>query len=76
MDDLSLALGEHGVNVNKPDYCKASRLSLSSSMLTARSIMSKREVEIQVISVVHISHITIFTSHHVIPIMYHRSRTI
>lgn len=21
MDDLSLALGEHGVNVNKPDYC-------------------------------------------------------
>ena len=23
MDDLSLALGEHGVNVNKPDYCES-----------------------------------------------------
>jgi transcription initiation factor TFIID subunit 10 len=22
MDDLSLALGEHGVNVKKPDYCE------------------------------------------------------
>jgi hypothetical protein len=22
MDDLSLALGEHGVNVKKPDYCQ------------------------------------------------------
>jgi transcription initiation factor TFIID subunit 10 len=22
MDDLSLALGEHGVNVRKPDYCE------------------------------------------------------
>lgn len=24
MDDLSLALGEHGVNVKKPDYCESS----------------------------------------------------
>ena len=23
MDDLSLALGEHGVNVRKPDYCQS-----------------------------------------------------
>ena len=25
MDDLSLALAEHGVNVKKPEYCKSSR---------------------------------------------------
>lgn len=23
MDDLSLALGEHGVNLKAPDYCKS-----------------------------------------------------
>lgn len=23
MDDLSLALGEHGINVKKPDYCRS-----------------------------------------------------
>jgi len=25
MDDLSLALSEHGVNVKKPDYCESGR---------------------------------------------------
>ncbi|KAI9636928.1 transcription initiation factor TFIID 23-30kDa subunit-domain-containing protein [Dioszegia hungarica] len=27
MDDLSLALGEHGVNVKKPDYCQSSMIN-------------------------------------------------
>ena len=27
MDDLSLALGEHGVNVRKPDYCQCPLIS-------------------------------------------------
>lgn len=27
MDDLSLALGEHGVNVRKPDYCRSTLTS-------------------------------------------------
>lgn len=43
MDDLSLALGEHGVNVNKPDYCELILgVCLLSALLTIRSIMSRR----------------------------------
>ena len=28
MDDLSLALGEHGVNVKKPDYCESAGMCI------------------------------------------------
>jgi hypothetical protein len=37
MDDLSLALGEHGVNVRKPDYCE-SFLTFGEITLTIRPI--------------------------------------
>ena len=38
MDDLSLALGEHGVNVRKPDYCQSPLIS-ESITLTIRLIV-------------------------------------
>lgn len=34
MDDLSLALSEHGVNVKKPDYCELPVSSLSANIQT------------------------------------------
>ena len=39
MDDLSLALGEHGVNVRKPDYCESPQRN-EKMMLTIRLIVS------------------------------------
>ena len=37
MDDLSQALGDHGVNVKKPDYCKL-RVAPSLTQLTGRLV--------------------------------------
>ncbi len=41
MDDLSLALSEHGVNAKKPDYCKSvffpPLLTLGRSVLVGRN---------------------------------------
>ena len=37
MDDLSQALGDHGVNVKKPDYCKF-RVAPSLTQLTGRLV--------------------------------------
>lgn len=39
MDDLSLALSEHGVNVKKPDYCE---LQLGYAQLTSRPLITHR----------------------------------
>ena len=37
MDDLSLALGEHGVNVKKPDYCESGKIFLAGYLQAALS---------------------------------------
>ena len=51
MDDLSLALGEHGVNVRKPDYCESSQRN-EKLMLTIRLIVPAPIITVSLYSVV------------------------
>lgn len=54
MEDLSLALAEHGVNVKKPDYCE-SPLHDDQRSFPPTSLLRKRRVR-SVRSCVHYSH--------------------
>ena len=73
MDDLSLALGEHGVNVNKPDYCELLSATVSVVGIADRQIYNeqKRDAAFQAVSrCIHITHQAKSSCHH-----YHVSST-